>query len=51
MKSEVGKPDQEQAYAKSQVTNFTQLFSTSKDQTVMTCRYEWLKMVRGKNEI
>ena len=31
MKSEVGKPDQEQAYAKSQVTNFTQLFSTDKE--------------------
>jgi hypothetical protein len=31
MKSEVGKPDQEQAYAKPQVTNFTQLFSTSKE--------------------
>ena len=27
----VGKPDQERAYAQTQVTNFTQLFSTSKD--------------------
>ena len=27
----VGKPDQEQAYAQTQVTNFTQLFSTDKE--------------------
>jgi hypothetical protein len=27
----VGNPDQEQAYAQTQVTNFTQLFSTNKE--------------------